>query len=225
MNDEKYLYLQDIADKKRTGRSAFAKKPSVRGGRGCHLPSDYLSKKELKKMNGEVKSYRLNDPMKWKEFKALPDDLKKIYIQQLRSKFDIADKHLCEVFGCSHFTVEKVIKQLGLSRGKGHRQSAMFSKVACERWLNGTPAGSVCEDHADASERDEMQELFDLLVEPEATPDILPAIESVEPQIIPSYGMITFNGAASEALHMVGQLLSDAPVEITVTWKRVDTNG
>ena len=32
-------------------------------------------------MNGEVKTYKMHDPMTWKEFRELPDDLKKEYIK------------------------------------------------------------------------------------------------------------------------------------------------
>ena len=35
-------------------------------------------------MSGECKSYRLNSPMSWDEFKAMPDDIKITYIKLLR---------------------------------------------------------------------------------------------------------------------------------------------
>ena len=84
MKDETYVFIQDVKEKKTTARSArHTRTHCGRGGR-VRLPSDNLSKKELMKMSGECKSYRLNSPMSWDEFKAMPDDIKITYIKLLR---------------------------------------------------------------------------------------------------------------------------------------------
>lgn len=183
-------------------------------------------------MNGEVKSYQLNDPMKWKEFKQLPDDLKKQYIQGLRKRFDIGNKQLEEMFGCSRNTVAQEIKRLGLGIGKTSRHK-FFSPVPWERWLHGLPAEMPFEQNTEDVETDEMQELFDFITS--KTPMLEPIAEAVEtspvaapvikPQIVPSFGMCTFHGAANEALRIVSEMLQDADFEITVTWKRAVDNG
>lgn len=235
MNDEKYVFLQDVAEKKKIGRSAFNRKPHGKGG-GVRLPPDNLTKKEREKMNGEVQSYRLNDPLKWQEYKKLPDDLKKIYIQQLRSRFDINDKHLMQVFGCSHFTVENEIKRLGLGRGKSYR-AKRFSPDEWERWVRGLPAEKPAKNQPEGTEIDEMQELFDIITSSDtAQKSLMPesvveAIETspvaapvIKPKLVPSCGMCTFHGVAIEVLRVVSELLTDAELEITVTWKRADSN-
>ena len=79
MDDEKYVFFQDVREKKVTGYSA-RKQRSHCGKAGCKLPSDYLTKKEIKNMSGEVKSYRLNEPMTYAEFRLMPEDLQKTYI-------------------------------------------------------------------------------------------------------------------------------------------------
>ena len=81
MKDETYAFISDVKDKKITARSARHTRTHCGKGGRVRFPSDNLSKKELQKMNGECKSFRLNDPMVWKEFKSMPDDLKITYIK------------------------------------------------------------------------------------------------------------------------------------------------
>lgn len=68
-------------------------------------------------MNGDVKTYNLNKPMPWTEFKALPEDLKITYIKKLRNEFKVPDKNIAEMMGVNRATLCKFIKELGLSRG------------------------------------------------------------------------------------------------------------
>ena len=233
MNDEKYLYLQDIADKKRTGRSAFNRKPH--GKSGCRFPSDYLSKKELEKMNGEVQAYRLNEPLKWSEFKQMPEDIRKIYIMQLRNKFNILDRHLMEVFGCSHFTVEAEIKRLNLGKGRKNKTYIKdFREDEFYRWLHGVQIAKKVDRPLE--QKTEMQGRCDIPAEEEREMPETPktyttsnvaaqATNAVSAQrLTPSYGMVTFKGAANDVLRVVAEMLQDAELEITVTWKRVEQN-
>ena len=84
MKDEEFVFRADSREKAITARSArHARTHCGHGGR-VRLPSDNLSKKELMKMSGECKSFRLNDPMGRKEFMSMPDDLKIVYIQAIR---------------------------------------------------------------------------------------------------------------------------------------------
>ena len=38
-------------------------------------------------MNGDVKSYNLNRPMTWEEFRSMPQDLQIMYIKKLRNEY------------------------------------------------------------------------------------------------------------------------------------------
>jgi hypothetical protein len=84
LRDEEYLFRQDVKEKSHTARSARYRKTHT-GKRGVvKFPSDYMTEKEKKAMNGEVQTYKLNDPMTWEEFKAMPDDIKAVYIKALQ---------------------------------------------------------------------------------------------------------------------------------------------
>lgn len=79
MNDFDY----DCMQKKRVARGAFAHINRKRGG--CALPSDTLTEKQRKEKNGEVKSYNITRPMPWREFKAMPEDLKREFFRNMQS--------------------------------------------------------------------------------------------------------------------------------------------
>ena len=59
-NNAEAIFKQDSREKKTIGHSA-AKRVGKR--KRVTFPSDYLSAKELKRMNGDVKNYRLDQPI------------------------------------------------------------------------------------------------------------------------------------------------------------------
>ena len=61
--DEQYVMISDSIEKKKIARSSHNRKTHCGKSGRVKFPSDYLSKKELKAMNSDVKSYNLNRPM------------------------------------------------------------------------------------------------------------------------------------------------------------------
>lgn len=78
------------------------------------LPSDNLTEKELEALNGKLEIYRLGEPMTWKEFKAMPVDLKVEYIQKIRKKFGAPDEHIAKMLGVTCRFFCKDINRIGL---------------------------------------------------------------------------------------------------------------
>ena len=114
MTDKKFVFVSDCADKKRTARGIHNKRIHAGKGGKVIFPSDYLTRKELEFMNGEVKTYSLNRPMRWKEFKLLPDDLRREYIENLQKRFGVMQKDLAVMFGVSVNSVGLETKKLGI---------------------------------------------------------------------------------------------------------------
>ena len=226
MTDEKYVLMQDVRDKKITARSAKnARTHTGRRGR-VKLPSDYLSNKELEKMNGEVKSYRLNDPMKWREFKSMPDDLKVAYIKALRAKYAVPDKEIAEMFGVDRQTVGKWFRCLGLGLGKcaGAKVQVAFDEDGWIAWLNGVSVPATSEENTVVEEPTEKDgEIPVELFEPEPVhPESVPVAETVlirEEKAIPCSGNMTFEGTAESVLNTIRVLLGGANVRMSVTWE------
>ena len=103
-------------------------------------------------MNGEVKSYRLNSPMRWAEYKTMPDDLKIAYIKALRNKYDVPDVNIAEMLGVGRQCFIKEVKRIGLSRGKSAGGRRKWDNEGFYAWVNGVdvPTPVTKEEPADA---------------------------------------------------------------------------
>ena len=69
-------------------------------------------------MNGDVKSYNLNRPMTWKQFRSMPQDLQIMYIKKLRNDFGVPDIVLGKAMGICKSSFSKAMSDLNLSLGK-----------------------------------------------------------------------------------------------------------
>ena len=136
--DEQYVMISDSIEKKKIAHSSHNRKTHCGKGGRVKFPSDYLSKKELKAMNGDVKSYNLNKPMTWEEFRRMPQDLQIMYIKKLRNEFGVPDSVLGKAMGVCRSSFSKAMKDLKLSLGKsagatgrqwfGSEKSSKFSE-------------------------------------------------------------------------------------------------
>jgi len=116
MTDERYVFIQDVKEKKGIARSAAHKKNGCKSTR-CTLPSDYLTKKEREKMNGEVKSWNMNKFYSWEEFKNMPVDIQEAYISTLVQKYKVGLATIAnKVFGITPSYVYKVIVDAGFDK-------------------------------------------------------------------------------------------------------------
>lgn len=192
MNDEKFVFIQDLREKKMAARGGRHKRTHNGKGGAVKLPSDYLSKRELNKMNGETTSYRLNEPMKWLEFKAMPDDLKRTYIEAICEKYNAPESHIALMMGASsNFYINELVR-LGINRSKSRSGREKWDKDGFAAWCKGASA-------------------------PEEKAESIPVNEE-KPKTIPCSGRMAFEGKAEDALNTVAAMLGGANVRISVTW-------
>lgn len=114
MNDFDY----DCMQKKRIAMGAFAHINRKRGG--CSLPSDTLTERQRKEKNGEVKSYNIMRPMPWREFKAMPEDLKREFFRNMQS-FGGTAKWLAEKMNVCDATIRREAELVGAPFRRGGR--------------------------------------------------------------------------------------------------------
>ena len=198
MTDEKYLFISDCREKKQTARSAGAMNKKHRAVR---LPSDYLSRKELKAMNGKVESYRMNDPMTWDEFTAMPTDLQRDYITLIRERFGVSDSAIARMFGAPQSSFANKVVKLGLGKGKNCGVSNK-DKEGFLKWANGIRVEAVV-----ATE------------EPHATAEPERPAERKPIQVVLNYGNLSYSGAADDILATVAALLGNRRVKLSVSWE------
>lgn len=215
MTDEKYTFVQDVREKKRTAWGAHNKRTHCGKGGAVKFPSDYMTRKELKAMNGEVKSYNINEPMKWNEYKALHDDIKIVYIKALREKFGVSDTRIgTEMLGVSQKAITVEIGRLDIRLGKGCHFK--FDKKGWMNWLYGNPAPECEETHENAAESGcEVTHEITQASEEKVTDSICEA----KGKAIPLSGSLTFEGTIEDALNALGVLLGGANVYLSVAWE------
>ena len=110
MNDFDY----DVLQKKRTAAGARHMKRGSRRKR-CSLPSDHLTPAQLKRRNGPVSTYKLDAPMRWDDFKAMPVDLQKQYLTNLVETYNVSTFKIADMLGVNTMTITRLRESLGIT--------------------------------------------------------------------------------------------------------------
>ena len=155
MNDFDY----DAMQKKRIARGAAHMK---RKRKGCSLPSDNLTAAQKRRLNGPVSIYKLDEPMSWESFKAMPEDLQKQYILNLQNTYQANDKMIGKLFGKSDVTVGEYRKKLGINpigKSKMTRDEKTVCDAKWDAFCNGVVGGKPGEPKK--IENDEVEESCD----------------------------------------------------------------
>ncbi len=197
MTDEKYLFLSDSREKKNIANSARSKRGHCGRGGWMKTPSDFKTKKELEKLNGDVKAYKLNDPMKWNEFKSMPEDLQISYIKLLRSKFEVPNKYIANMFGVHIITFNKQMQKLGITTTRKGRDTK-WDKDGFYAWISGVKAEEV------PTVTEESEQLV--------AQSFVESVESaIEPapvkRILPKFGTMNLVGITEDVLDTIRVLL------------------
>lgn len=152
MNDFDY----DVLQKKRTASGARHVKKGSRSKK-CTLPSDLLTAKQRKELNGTVETYNLGAAMKWKEFKEMPLDLQAQYIENLQARFDVRQWMVSRMFGVSEVAMANHFRRNGIKWESHMRKKADPDSVrAFEQFsgLNLSAKGKSGDAPAKAKEAD-----------------------------------------------------------------------
>ena len=214
MTDEKFIFVSDCADKKRTARGIHNKRTHTGKGGKVIFPSDYLTRKEREAMNGEVKTYALNRPMRWKEFKMLPDDVRREYIENLQKRFGVMQKDLAVMFGVSVNSVGLETKKLGIKfphRGGWANTNNGGFRAFCAEEPKDDPVENPTETKPSEPEDEEPPEEV-------KAPDALPVQNRWG---APKSGSLCFeNTTTTEALNFVFSVLGSVSIaRLSVSWE------
>ena len=139
MNDFDYDALQ----KKRIAAGARHMKRGSRSKR-CSLLSDNLTPAQLKRRNGPVSTYKLDAPMRWDDFKAMPVDLQKKYLTNLVEAYGATNEMLGDMFYVHPTHVGTVKKALGVINNNPRHLSKEKKAIRDQMWAafcNGVVGG------------------------------------------------------------------------------------
>jgi len=200
MTDAAHLMRQDSAEKKRIGRGS---RNRVGHTRRCTLPSDYMTTKQIKEMNGPVSTYNLSQPMSWAELKNMPEDLQRQYLDGLAESYGVTDSALADMLGVSYCTVYKLSKSL--NRKPNARMTAEQKNV-WEAFL-----GHGQDPDAPGDEEPEIQVTESVRKYPPR--ERVPAVEF-------DAGTLTLNGVKGAVLQRLFEVLPEH-VSLTVEFSRI----
>ena len=154
-------------------------------------------------------TYQLGAPMSWKEFKALPDDLKCVYVLKLREKFNVNAVKLAEMFGVGEGYLRGIIRELGLGE-KTHRNMSAAQVEAWEAfWKDGAEETSA---ELETPEECEEEEVVIELPKAEEKKNAGCAINS---------GTVVFKGKAPDIAIALMKFLGDNEYTISVAFSAV----
>lgn len=236
LSDEQWDMIKDSIDKKNIANSSHNKKSHCGKGGSMKMPSDYLSAKELKAMNGEVKSYRINEPVTWGEFKKFPKDIQIMYVKYLREKYNVTNNALAKAMGISNAAFNKRIKELGLNLGKkvsGKNRMWSTSEEAKEFWKWWSV--DTTEETNLEKNNDETQYFEDecciSISDSESilnTTDVSHTsyYDDYEPfsvsHSVPENGNLVFECNADAALNTIKAILGNAKIHLDVSWTIIE---
>ena len=149
----------DAMQKKRIARSAAHMK---RKRKGCSLPSDYLTAAQKRRLNGPVSTYKLDEPMSWESFKAMPEDLQKKYILGLQENYGANDEMIGKMFKKSDTIVLRLRNALSikpLGKCKMNKNERAIRDAKWDAFCNGVVGGKPGEPTK--IENDEIEETND----------------------------------------------------------------
>lgn len=132
-------------------------------------------------MNGECKSYRLNEPMKWEEFLSMPDDIQKIYVYALRKKYKVPNADLGRMMGVERTCISNHLMRHGFEKAPDGR--CKWDKEGFWAWVNGVNIPTPVPEEEPAE--DPIQEPVIISDEPEVyVEDDLPSEEPDHKDVI-----------------------------------------
>jgi hypothetical protein len=205
MTDEKYSYIQDIKDKKTTARSARNKRTHNGKGGRVKFPSDYMTQKEIKAMSGEVKSYRLNEPMSLSEFRSMPDDIKVSYINLIRQKYNAPDCHICKMMGTNTCTFSQEMNRLGIPSTR--KSNEKWDKEGFYAWVVAMPKEEPVE--VEPVEADTLSDSFK------------ERIHNRVKALFPMSGTLNYEGTVEDIFSVLNDIVGNGNVRMTISWEAV----
>jgi len=103
-----------------------------------------MTEKQMRALNGEIVSYHMNKPMRWREFKKLPPKIQSDYLVGLHTAFGVRVNGLAKMFGVAFDTMSKYIRDnavaIPITAGGRPTKEAI---IMWNEFLQGAPGAPV----------------------------------------------------------------------------------
>jgi hypothetical protein len=140
----------DVMEKKRIASGARHRKRGSKSKK-CTLPSDYLTSKQKKGLNGKMVTYSLAHPTSYSVFENMPKDLQKEYLNKLYNDWGVSLTQIANMMHCSPETIRSKCIGFGFNTTKKYRSniSHPMSTSEWEAWCLGEEKLLVAEHSED----------------------------------------------------------------------------
>lgn len=133
MSDFEY----DCWQRKRLAQQAKYRKCGSKSKK-CSMSTDNMTQKQWKERNGKVVTVNLNQPISWKDFKALTLSMQEEYLKHMMESYGANATSFATMFGVQPFTIRRHIQMnnLNIKFPVGHSMS-LAQKDAWNELLHG----------------------------------------------------------------------------------------
>ena len=137
MNQYEKSFYEDIREKKKAASGVYHRAPRGKGSFTVHNQSDHLTVKELKEMSGEVVTF-MQKPIKWIEFKEMPVEAQRHYIEWLKSEYSATAAMISQMMGVTNITLCNHNKNVLFLNFPNHNKPSRAIKERWQEFCNGT---------------------------------------------------------------------------------------
>ena len=162
------------------------------GGKTVKLPSDGLTLKEVREINGTPTVYKMDVPCRWEDFKDWPEDIQREYLEGLQKKYRAPLSEIARVMGVKENTFLSWKAEHGIKsafKGRSNPTPEWETFKAGATWLEPEAGTGMSQPEPESRPgRQEREPVLELKpkalerLEPEATLqrllDILPALKA-----------------------------------------------
>lgn len=122
MNEAAYAFVSTSKERKQLGQSA--RKRVTGKSKYVTMPSDNLTPKERKELNGKLSTYEMDKPHTYLELLAFPKDIRKEYLQGIMDKYHPSINDLAySMLHCGRNTALELLKGLGVNWERSYRNA------------------------------------------------------------------------------------------------------
>ena len=203
MEEATYVYYKHQKEMRSTARSARQKVVGRKPGK-IMMPSDYLSTKEKKELNGAMAVYEMNKPHSYDELITWPAYYQKEYLENIIRKYrPLSPQIIGDLLHKGPNTAREYLKGLGieLRRGKNRTQEQI---EGWKRFINGE------------SEPEPEQETKPLEIELKPKAKVLNVMATVPVLSYPEKVTIHTNGKPLAVFDTIAQFYCDPNCEYEI---------
>ena len=119
MNEATYAFVSTSKERKQLGYSA---RKRVSGkSKFVTMPSDNLTPKERKELNGKLSTYTMDKPHTYYELLAFPKDVRKEYVQGIIEKYQPSIHDFARMLKVESKVARDLLASLGITRERAYR--------------------------------------------------------------------------------------------------------